>query len=116
MGIAWMELKPQVAAVYVKSYGIGEPVADLIPAMLVTFMESDRNFIRAREARQADKSRQNRSTLSNPSPCAWLLQYGSPAQPVEDLRTDQGCSHRAPLAKYGRPDYAAFNASQVRRA
>lgn len=44
------------AAIYAKSYGIEEPVADLIPAMLATFMESDRSFIRVREARQADKS------------------------------------------------------------
>lgn len=39
------------AALYAEAYGIDEPVAELIPAMLVSFLESDRSFIRAREAR-----------------------------------------------------------------
>lgn len=39
------------AALYAEAYGINEPVAELIPAMLVSFLESDRSFIRAREAR-----------------------------------------------------------------
>jgi len=37
------------AAIYAYTYGVEEPVADLIPAMLATFLESDRNFARARE-------------------------------------------------------------------
>ncbi|KRB82844.1 transposase [Sphingomonas sp. Root710] len=39
------------AALYAQTYGRDEPVADLIPAMLVTFLESDRVFVREREAR-----------------------------------------------------------------
>lgn len=39
------------AALYAEAYGIEEPIADLIPAMLVSFLEGDRSFVRAREAR-----------------------------------------------------------------
>lgn len=38
------------AAIYARTYGIEEPVAELVPAMLVAFLDSDRNFVRAREA------------------------------------------------------------------
>ena len=38
------------AAIYAQSYGTEESVVELIPAMLAAFLESDRNFIRAREA------------------------------------------------------------------
>jgi len=44
------------AAIYAQTYGTEEPVADLIPAMLAAFLESDRNFIRAREAVQRAQS------------------------------------------------------------
>lgn len=44
------------AAIYAQTYGTEEPVADLIPAMLTAFLESDRNFIRAREAVQRGQS------------------------------------------------------------
>lgn len=44
------------AAIYAKSYGSEEPIAELIPAMLATFMENDRNFVRAREAGQRGQS------------------------------------------------------------
>lgn len=37
------------AALYARSYGREEPVTELIPAMLASFLESDRNFARARE-------------------------------------------------------------------
>ncbi|KQM99205.1 transposase [Sphingobium sp. Leaf26] len=37
------------AAIYAQSYGREEPVTELIPAMLSSFLESDRNFARARE-------------------------------------------------------------------
>jgi len=37
------------AAIYAQAYGREEPVAELIPAMLTAFLESDRNFARARE-------------------------------------------------------------------
>ncbi|MHA6767468.1 DUF2274 domain-containing protein [Sphingobium ummariense] len=39
------------AVIYAQTYGVEEPVADLIPAMLATFLESDRTFVREREAR-----------------------------------------------------------------
>jgi len=35
------------AEVYARSYGAPEPVAELIPAMLTAFLESDREFIKA---------------------------------------------------------------------
>lgn len=37
------------AALYAQAYGREEPVAELIPAMLTSFLESDRNFARARD-------------------------------------------------------------------
>ncbi|MFX4084884.1 DUF2274 domain-containing protein [Sphingobium sp. WW5] len=37
------------AAIYAQAYGREEPVTELIPAMLTSFLESDRNFARARE-------------------------------------------------------------------
>ena len=36
------------AAAYAETYGVEEPVADLIPAMLAAFLESDRAFARAK--------------------------------------------------------------------
>ncbi len=39
------------AALYAQTYGRDEPVADLIPAMLAAFLESDRAFVRERDAR-----------------------------------------------------------------
>jgi hypothetical protein len=36
------------AALYAEAYGREEAVADLIPAMLVSFLESDRAFMRSR--------------------------------------------------------------------
>jgi len=44
------------AAIYAQTYGTEEPVTDLIPAMLSAFLESDRNFIRARETVQRAQS------------------------------------------------------------
>lgn len=38
------------AAIYAQTYGVEEPVADLVPAMLAAFLESDRSFVRSREA------------------------------------------------------------------
>jgi hypothetical protein len=37
------------AAIYAQAYEREEPVTELIPAMLTSFLESDRNFARARE-------------------------------------------------------------------
>lgn len=37
------------AAIYAQAYGREEPVTELIPAMLTSFLESDRNFVRARD-------------------------------------------------------------------
>ncbi|MGJ3647614.1 DUF2274 domain-containing protein [Sphingomonas sp. GlSt437] len=39
------------AGLYAQTYGRDEPVAELIPAMLATFLESDRAFVRERDAR-----------------------------------------------------------------
>lgn len=44
------------AAIYAKTYGTEEPVIELIPAMLAAFLESDRNFIRARETVQRSQT------------------------------------------------------------
>ncbi len=35
--------------IYAEAYGVEEPVAELVPAMLAAFLESDRNFVRARD-------------------------------------------------------------------
>lgn len=40
------------AAIYSATYGVEEPVAELVPAMLATFLESDRGFVKARDAAQ----------------------------------------------------------------
>jgi hypothetical protein len=39
------------AAAYEAAYGVGAPVAELVPAMLASFIESDRAFVRTRQAR-----------------------------------------------------------------
>ena len=39
------------AAAYEQAYGTSAPVAELVPAMLASFIESDRAFARARRAR-----------------------------------------------------------------
>jgi hypothetical protein len=36
------------AALYAQAYGREEPVTELIPAMLASFLESDRTFVRSR--------------------------------------------------------------------
>lgn len=36
------------AAVYAETYGREEPIAELVPAMLAAFLESDREFVRRR--------------------------------------------------------------------
>jgi len=38
----------EYAALYARTYGRDEPVAELIPAMLAAFLESDRSFTRNR--------------------------------------------------------------------
>lgn len=43
------------AAVYAQAYGTDEPIAELIPAMLAAFVESDRSFVRAREKMQRSR-------------------------------------------------------------
>lgn len=40
----------EYAALYTQTYGRDEPIAELIPAMLTAFLESDRAFIRGRTA------------------------------------------------------------------
>lgn len=39
------------AALYAQTYGRDEPVAELIPAMLSAFLESDRAFVPERDSR-----------------------------------------------------------------
>lgn len=39
------------ARLYAEAYGREEPVADLIPAMLAAFLESDREFARAHKGK-----------------------------------------------------------------
>jgi len=39
----------EYAALYAKTYGYEETVAELVPAMLSTFLASDRGFAKARE-------------------------------------------------------------------
>lgn len=39
------------AAAYEAAYGTNEPVAELVPAMLASFIESDREFARSRQGR-----------------------------------------------------------------
>lgn len=46
----------QYAALYAEAYGTEEPIVELIPAMLAAFLESDRNFVRAREAIQRGRT------------------------------------------------------------
>jgi hypothetical protein len=41
------------AAAYEAAYDQSEPVAELIPAMLAAYLESDREFARARKSRDA---------------------------------------------------------------
>lgn len=36
------------AALYAETYGREEPVSELVPAMLASFLESDRAFVRSR--------------------------------------------------------------------
>lgn len=36
------------ATVYAATYGVEEPVAELVPAMLAAFLESDRSFAKAK--------------------------------------------------------------------
>ena len=40
------------AALYSKTYGSDEPLAELIPAMLAAFLDSDRAFSRSRGGRK----------------------------------------------------------------
>lgn len=41
------------ATLYAETYGGEEPIGELIPTMLASFLESDRQFQRVRNARQA---------------------------------------------------------------
>lgn len=41
------------AAAYEAAYGQAEPMAELIPAMLAAFLQSDRGFVRARRSKEA---------------------------------------------------------------
>ena len=45
------EALAEYAAAYQEAYGAAEPVAEIVPAMLASFIESDREFARARQAR-----------------------------------------------------------------
>jgi hypothetical protein len=39
------------ASIYALTYGVEEPLTELVPAMLSAFLETDRSFVRARDAR-----------------------------------------------------------------
>lgn len=39
----------EYAEAYRETYGVEEPVADLVPAMLAAFLESDRSFARRKQ-------------------------------------------------------------------
>jgi hypothetical protein len=45
------------ARIYAETDGREEPVAELIPAILSAFLESDRGFVRAREALAREKAK-----------------------------------------------------------
>lgn len=42
------QMLQQYAALYAETYEREESVTELVPAMLVAFLESDRNFVRSR--------------------------------------------------------------------
>jgi hypothetical protein len=42
------QMLQQYAALYVEAYGREESIIELIPAMLVSFLDSDRGFVRSR--------------------------------------------------------------------
>lgn len=42
------QMLQQYAALYAEAYGREESVAELIPAMLASFLDSDRGFVRSR--------------------------------------------------------------------
>jgi hypothetical protein len=42
------QMLQQYAALYAEAYGREESIAELIPAMLASFLESDRGFVRSR--------------------------------------------------------------------
>lgn len=41
----------EYAALYAEAYGREEPISELVPAMLTTFLKSDRGFMRSRSKR-----------------------------------------------------------------
>ena len=45
------------ATIYNETYGRSEPLAELVPHMLATFLASDRGFIKARERLAAANTR-----------------------------------------------------------
>ena len=45
------------AAAYQAAYGAGAPIAELVPAMLASFIESDREFMRTRQGRAQGRVR-----------------------------------------------------------
>ena len=42
------QMLQQYASLYAETYGCEESVAELVPAMLATFLDSDRSFVRSR--------------------------------------------------------------------
>jgi len=45
------------AEAYREAYGSSEPVAELMPAMLAAFLESDREFMKGRDAKTSGRPR-----------------------------------------------------------
>ena len=50
------QLLAEYAALYAECYGREEPVTELVPAILRSFLESDRDFQRRRQTRSAQKN------------------------------------------------------------
>jgi len=46
------QMLQQYATLYAEAYGREESVTELIPAMLMAFLESDRSFVKARSSSQ----------------------------------------------------------------
>ena len=42
------QMLQQYATLYAETYGRDEAITELVPAMLVSFLESDRGFVRSR--------------------------------------------------------------------
>ena len=60
----------QYADIYRSAYGEDEPVAELIPFMLEAFLESDREFVKARKSMAPPRGAANSAPLTRQVPAA----------------------------------------------